>query len=250
MSAAIDVKGLTKGFVSDGGRRVPVLRELDLTVKEGDFVSILGPTGCGKTTLLRLLTGLLDPDSGDISVAGAPPDRGRAGLVFQQNSLFPWKKILRNVTFPLEMRGVSPREAAATGKDLLGLVGLSDVAAAYPWELSGGMQQRAAIARALAGGRDILLMDEPFGALDDSMRLDLQEKLLEIHSARRMTILFVTHNIEEALSLADRIVVLGRGVVLTDEEVDLPRPRDRLSAEFGEALLRLRREFASGVPRA
>jgi len=247
--SAIIVTGLTKSFQSQAGNGVPVLRGLDLTVEEGEFVCILGPTGCGKTTLLRLLSGLLMPDAGEIRLAGEPPGGGQAGLVFQQNSLFPWRKVIRNVTFPLEMKGLPRREARVKAMELLDLVGLADVAESYPWELSGGMQQRAAIARALAGNREILLMDEPFGALDDRRRLVLHQQLLDIREERRMTVLFVTHNIEEALILGDRVIVLGHGRVLAEETVDLPRPRDRLSRAFNDALLELRRVFAaSGSP--
>ncbi len=245
--SAIIVTGLTKSFQSQAGNGVPVLRGLDLTVEEGEFVCILGPTGCGKTTLLRLLSGLLMPDAGEIRLAGEPPGGGQAGLVFQQNSLFPWRKVIRNVTFPLEMKGVPRRKARVKALELLELVGLADVAEAYPWELSGGMQQRAAIARALAGNREILLMDEPFGALDDRRRLVLQQQLLDIREERRMTVLFVTHHIEEALILGDRVIVLGHGRVLAEEAVDLPRPRDRLSRQFNDALLELRRVFAAST---
>lgn len=245
--SAIRVTGLSKSFQSQAGNGVPVLEQLDLTVSDGEFVCILGPTGCGKTTLLRLLSGLLEPDAGTITLAGEPPGGKQAGVVFQQNSLLPWRRVLRNVTFPLEMQGVPKGEARTTAQELLTLVGLEHVAESFPWELSGGMQQRAAIARALAGGRQILLMDEPFGALDDKKRLELQQTLLELRQKREMTVLFVTHNIEEALILGDRVVVMGQGTVLADEAVELPRPRDRLSREFSDALLKLRREFAAAT---
>jgi NitT/TauT family transport system ATP-binding protein len=198
--------------------------------------------------LLRLLTGLEIPDRGTIEQPGRPPGDGRAvGMVFQQNSLLPWKRVLANVAFPLRMRGVPRAEAERTARDLLRLVRLSDVERTFPYELSGGMQQRAAIARALAAGGDLLFLDEPFGALDDQTRIALQEALLAVQAERNLTVLFVTHHIEEALVLADRIVVLGRGGILADETVALDRPRDRFAPEFVDALVRLRRLFADAV---
>jgi ABC-type nitrate/sulfonate/bicarbonate transport system ATPase subunit len=237
----IRIRGLTKTFSTDGNRENRVLRGIDLDVEAGEFVCLLGPTGCGKTTLLRLLVGLETPTAGEVRL------EREAGMVFQQGSLLPWRRVVRNVSFPLEMKGTSRAEAVASAMEYLKLVDLEDAARAYPWELSGGMQQRAAIARALVGGREILLLDEPFGALDDRTRINLQQTLLGLWEERRTTILFVTHNIEEALVLADRIVVLGGGRILTDETVDLPRPRDRFDEDFVAALIRLRRAFARAV---
>ncbi len=240
--AAIEIRGLSKTFVNEAGEEVSVLRGLDLTVAPGEFLCVLGPTGGGKTTLLRLLTGLTPATSGHLRVGGSAPGRGDpVGMVFQQNSLFPWRRVLANVTFPLTIRGIPRREAKARAREMLGLVRLGGAENAWPYELSGGMQQRAAIARALAAGGEILLLDEPFGALDEETRRALQEVLLRIHERRRMTVVFVTHNIEEALLLGNRIVVLGGGRIVAEERVRLPRPRDRLSPEFTEALIRLRR---------
>jgi len=238
---ALEIRCLAKTFVNDAGEPVRVLSGVDLDVADGEFVCILGPTGCGKTTLLRLIVGLLEPTAGEVRLTK------EAGMVFQQGSLLPWRRVLKNVSFPLEMKGVPRAEARASAMKHLELVKLEDAARAYPWELSGGMQQRAAIARALVGGREILLLDEPFGALDDQTRMKLQATLLDIREKRRMTILFVTHNIEEALLLADRILVVGGGGILEDERVALTRPRDRFSDEFGNALMRLRRTFAEAV---
>jgi len=237
----ITIRGLAKTFTTGGNHENRVLRGIDLDVDAGQFVCLLGPTGCGKTTLLRLLTGLTTPTAGTIELAR------EAGMVFQQNSLLPWRNVVRNVAFPLEMKGVGRAEAAKSALEYLELVKLGDAARAYPYELSGGMQQRAAIARALVGGREILLLDEPFGALDDQTRAKLQAVLLDIWRDRRMTIVFVTHNIEEALLLADRILVLGGGGILADEEVTLPRPRDRFADEFVTALMKLRRTFATAA---
>jgi NitT/TauT family transport system ATP-binding protein len=182
-------------------------------------------------------------------VAGRTPVEGRvpAGIVFQQNSLLPWRRVLANVTFPLEMRGVGRSEARRQATDLLRLVHLEDVAGAFPHELSGGMQQRVAIARALAHNASILLLDEPFGALDDRTRRLLQAVLLDIWKSRELTVLFVTHHIEEALILGDRILVLGRGRILEDRPVLLARPRDPLGDAFAAELLELRRVFAAAT---
>jgi NitT/TauT family transport system ATP-binding protein len=239
----IRIRGLSKAFRNGDRAEVRVLEDIDLDVEPGQFVSILGPTGCGKTTLLRLMTGLEEPDAGEIHL------EREAGMVFQQGSLLPWRRVERNVAFPLEMKGASRADALAAAHEALALVKLTGVGKAFPYELSGGMQQRAAIARALVGGREILLLDEPFGALDDQTRRRLQEALLEIRERRHTTILFVTHNIEEALVLGDRILVLGGGRILADEEVTLERPRDRFGDEFVETLMKLRRSFAEAVER-
>ena len=249
--SAIDIRALTKVFVTEDGTRVPVFAGLDLAVTAGEFVSLLGPTGCGKTTLLRVILGFEEITAGPIRVAGRPPRKGKvdAGIVFQQNSLLPWRRVLSNVTFPLEMKGMPRTAARKKAMELLELVQLESAAAAYPYELSGGMQQRAAIARALAADTRILLMDEPFGALDDQTRRTLQEILLDLWKEQRLTILFVTHNIEEALLLGNRVLVLGRGRILEDRAVALPRPRDPLADAFAAHLLDLRRVFAAAVGR-
>ncbi len=243
--AFVEIRGLVKTYSTERGERVRVFTGLDLAVARGELLSILGPTGCGKTTLLRILSGFEEWDQGEVLVEGRAPRPGKVpfALVFQQNTLFPWRRVLSNVALPLEWKGIPKKEARARAGELLELVGLGGVERAFPYELSGGMQQRAALARALAQEAPALLMDEPFGALDDRTRRELQGTLAEIRERRGLTVLFVTHNIEEALLLGTRVVVLGGGRVLHQEKVNLPSPRDPLSPEFGRAYLELRLAF-------
>jgi NitT/TauT family transport system ATP-binding protein len=207
------------------------LSDISLQIAEGEFVSIVGPSGCGKSTLLYMVGGFLAPSRGAVSVAGKPvtgpgPDRGP---VFQEFALFPWKTVLGNVMYGLLQQGVSKPEAEAKARALISLVHLTGYERFYPKELSGGMKQRVAIARTLAYGPAILLMDEPFGALDAHTRTGLQNELLEIWERDRKTVLFVTHSVEEAVFLSDRVVVLTRspGRVKATIDIDLPRPRRR-----------------------
>jgi NitT/TauT family transport system ATP-binding protein len=207
------------------------LSEISLQIAEGEFVSIVGPSGCGKSTLLYMVGGFVAPSRGAVSVAGKPvtgpgPDRGP---VFQEFALFPWKTVLGNVMYGLLQQGVSKPEAEAKARALISLVHLTGYERFYPKELSGGMKQRVAIARTLAYGPAILLMDEPFGALDAHTRTGLQNELLEIWERDRKTVLFVTHSVEEAVFLSDRVVVLTRspGRVKATIDIDLPRPRRR-----------------------
>ncbi len=214
---------------TDGRLPLRALEDIFLTVPAGQFVSVLGPSGCGKSTLLRIIGGLVRPSSGGVEVAGDAPNRAQAtreiGFVFQDPALLPWRTVLGNVTLPLEVTG-RRRELAPL---LLRLTGLSEFADYYPHQLSGGMQQRTALARALAIDPALLLMDEPFGALDEITRTSMRYELLRIWSAaeRRRTVIFVTHSITEALVLSDRVVVLSGqpGRIVADIEVELERPR-------------------------
>ena len=211
------------------GRTVEALRRFTLMTTPGEFVALLGPSGCGKTTLLNAVAGFVQPTAGQLIVDGervARPGADR-GMVFQQHSLFPWKAVLGNVEFGLKMRGVGKSERTSRARDYLNLVGLSGFERAYPGELSGGMQQRVGIARALVNRPHVLLMDEPFGALDAQTRLTMQELLLGVWREVRTTVLFVTHDIDEALFLADRVAVMtGRPGQIRDlVEVKLARPR-------------------------
>lgn len=245
----VRIESLEKEFRGPGVRRIRVLERLELEVPRGEFLCILGPTGCGKTTLLRILAGLEKPTAGLVRVDGQTPRPGKAAasVVFQQNSLLPWKRLLSNVSFPLELMGHSKDSARKKALELLEMVGLAEFSRAFPYELSGGMQQRGAIARALASERNILLMDEPFSSLDDKTRRKLQAMMEEIWKEKRVTVLFVTHNIEEAIILGSRIVVMGKGRIIHDEEIALPRPRDPMSPGFIETFLELRKRFASAL---
>jgi NitT/TauT family transport system ATP-binding protein len=213
MATMIAIDGLSKAFAAaHAGTERPALSDISLQIAEGEFVSIVGPSGCGKSTLLYMVGGFVAPSSGVVSVAGKPvtgpgPDRGP---VFQEFALFPWKTVLGNVMYGLLQQGVSKPEAEAKARALISLVRLTGYERFYPKELSGGMKQRVAIARTLAYGPSILLMDEPFGALDAHTRTGLQNELLEIWERDRKTVLFVTHSVEEAVFLSDRVVVLTR----------------------------------------
>jgi NitT/TauT family transport system ATP-binding protein len=220
---------LSRSFKRSDGSRVVALDDVDLTIPAGQFVSIIGPSGCGKTTLLNLVAGLVDPTSGAIetkdgAVKGPGPDRG---VVFQKDTVFPWMRVIDNVEYGLRSRGVPKGERRAVAEHFLGEVGLSHVARSWPRELSGGMLKRVAVATVFANGADLLLLDEPFGALDYVTKRQLHQVLLQLwgEGERRRTVLFVTHDVDEAMILSDRILVLGEGHVAEDVLLDLPRPR-------------------------
>ena len=227
----ISIERLTKTFETTRSASHLALGELSLDIAEGEFVSVLGPSGCGKSTLLYIVGGFVPPSSGMVRVkgkvvTGPGPDRGP---VFQEFALFPWKTVLGNVMYGLLEQGTPKAEAEARAHALIELVHLKGYENFYPKELSGGMKQRVAIARTLAYGPSILLMDEPFGALDAHTRTGMQHELLEIWERDRKTVLFVTHSVEEAVFLSDRVVVLTRspGRIKTVIAIDLPRPRRR-----------------------
>jgi NitT/TauT family transport system ATP-binding protein len=224
----IAVRGLTKIFSRDGNS-VEAIKGFDLTVQEGEFVSIVGPSGCGKSTFLHMLGGFERGDGGDMLIRGRPvagpgPDRG---MVFQESALYPWLTVVQNITWPLEIQKVAKPERRAIAERLLAQVGLGRFRDHYPAELSGGMKQRVAIARILAFDPEILLMDEPFGALDAQNRELMQEDLQVLWNATRKTVIFVTHDIDEAVYLADRVIVFTArpGRVKAELRIDLPRPR-------------------------
>lgn len=214
------------------GTEVAAVREVSLQVAEGDFVAVVGPSGCGKSTILNMIAGFVPITGGRIlvdgrEVKGPGPDRG---VVFQSFALFPWKTVSENVTFGPKMRGVSRPERDRIAEEYLALAGLSHAADRFPAELSGGMQQRVGVVRALANEPDVLLMDEPFASVDAQTRMTLQEELTRIWEERRPTVVFITHDVAEAVFLANRVVVLSKGQVLSEVEISLERPRswDRL----------------------
>ena len=234
----IELRGITYEYTT-GERSVVALRDVSFGLGESEFLCVVGRSGCGKTTLLNIVAGFLTPTKGEIRIGGrAVTGRGLdRGIVFQDFAqLFPWRTAQRNVEFGLEMKGVSRAARAEAAQRFLTLVNLEGFAGAYPHELSGGMQQRVAIARALAYNPSVLLMDEPFAALDALTRDEMQGMLVNVWRETRKTVIYVTHNVAEAVYLADRIVVLTPhpGTLRAEIRVALPRPRDTLSVEFLE----------------
>ena len=250
MKTCIRIERLSKVF-RDDRRVVNALDGFQLDVMDGEFICLLGPSGCGKTTVLRVIAGLEPKTGGTVAVRGRPvtssgPERG---MVFQEFALFPWRTVRKNIEFGLEIKGLAKEERDKMSKSLIELVGLKGFEDAHPKELSGGMKQRVGIARALANDPAVLLMDEPFGSLDAQTRNLMQRELLRIWQATKKTILFVTHSVDEAVFLADKIVVMTARPSKVREtiEVGLPRPRDRTSREFmlvrGKVLAELDEEF-------
>lgn len=232
----LTIEHVTRQFVSNAGELVTALDNIDLVIDDQEFICLLGPSGCGKTTLLRIIAGLDTATSGsaihdDHEILAPDP---KMAMIFQEYSLYPWRNVLENVAFGLELRGVERAGRIKEAERYLDLVGLRDFSRSYPYELSGGMRQRVAVARALAVDPSVLLMDEPFGALDAQTRNMMQKELLDIWNKTKKTIIFVTHSVDEAVYLADRIVVFTPrpGRIREIIPISLPRPRDRTSAEF------------------
>ncbi|ACA14967.1 ABC transporter related [Methylobacterium sp. 4-46] len=233
----LDIRGVSKSFTTQG-RRVDALRGANLTVRRGEFICLLGASGCGKSTLLRIVAGFEAASEGEALMWGKPiagPDPSR-GMVFQDYGLFPWLTVRENIGFGPKSRGRPAAEVRETAARYIEVVGLQRFADAYPHQLSGGMKQRVAIARVLANDAEIVLMDEPFGALDAMTRERLQDELLDLWSRTGLTVLFVTHAIEEAVFLADRVVMMspGPGRIETVHEIALPRRRDVSSPAFND----------------
>src|ERR687897_560577 len=248
----VDHLGKTYG---DGDDAVEAIGDLEFEVRENEFVCIVGPSGCGKTTLLKCMSGLLAPTRGEVRLhdqrIDGPPDR--MALVFQEygRSLFPWLSVRQNVAFPLRRKQLGKSEARALVEDALASVGLTQSLDRYPWELSGGMQQRVAIARALAYQPEILLMDEPFASVDAQTRADLEDLVLELRARYGVTIVFVTHDIDESVYLGDRIVVLTPAPTTVHEicDVDLPAPRDQVETKELPEFARLRAHVYRAIKR-
>jgi NitT/TauT family transport system ATP-binding protein len=245
----LEIENLSKSYRQMGGAATLAIGNISCQVEPREFVSFVGPSGCGKTTLLMSIAGLIPPTSGKIMVKGrevsGPP--ANLVLVFQEfnRSLFAWRSVLGNVRFGLEAKGDASDNAEDKAKSLIDLVGLKGFEKHYPWELSGGMQQRVAIARALAYEPEVLLMDEPFGSLDALTRLELEDKLLELWEKLETTILFITHDIEEAIYLSDRILVLTRrpSRVAQELRIEFPRPRNQIATRAQGRFMELRNEI-------
>lgn len=239
MTVSLQVNGVSKEFVDRRSKStVRALDEINLEVQKGEVICILGPSGCGKSTLLNIVAGFLPPSGGEVRVDGRPvvepgPDRG---FVFQEFALFPWRTVLQNIEFGPVLKGMEKADRHARARELIQRIHLTGFEDKFPFELSGGMKQRVGIARALANDPEVLLMDEPFGALDAQTRRVMQEELLKLLGETQKTVLFVTHAIDEAIVLADRVMIMTArpGQVKALLGVDLPRPRERTSPEFNE----------------
>ncbi|NLD55731.1 MAG: ABC transporter ATP-binding protein [Burkholderiaceae bacterium] len=232
-SAAVSLEGVTCTFVSRDapGQRYTAVRDVSLTVAPGEFVAVVGPTGCGKSTLLNVAAGLLEPSAGTVRIFGQPLTglNRRAGYMFQSDALMPWRSALANVTAGLEFAGLPPEECRRQAEAWLERVGLSGFGDRYPHQLSGGMRKRVALAQTLIMDPDIILMDEPFSALDVQTRQLMENEVLDLWAAKRKAVLFITHDLDEAIAMSDRVVVLSAGPAshpIGDFPVTLPRPRD------------------------
>lgn len=243
LDLAIRVEGVSHAFPSADGKPVLALDDVSFDVPKGQFLALVGASGCGKTTILNMAAGLIQPVAGTVTVDGeriTRPSR-RTGYMFARDGLLPWRSARDNIEVGLELRGVPRQERERHGTRLLDMIGLSGFGRAYPWQLSQGMRQRVAIARTLAIDPDTLLMDEPFAALDAQTKLMLQAEFLRLWERDRKTVLFVTHDLAEAVALSDRVIVLTRrpGRIQADITIDLPRPRDPERIRFDQKYLRL-----------
>lgn len=236
LNKIIETRNLHKTFITETGQEVHALRDINIDIEEHDFICIIGPSGSGKSTLLRLMEGLIFPTKGSIHVLGKPVTGPlpQAGMVFQEYSLMPWRNIIDNVAFGLEIRKVPKKERYETCKKILERFGLIDFLYSFPYELSGGMKQRAAIARAVATSPSLLFMDEPFGALDAYTRFQMQEDLIQFWLEEKRTVVFVTHSVEEAIFLGTRVVLMSPrpGQIAKEYNIDLPYPRNRFNTSF------------------
>lgn len=231
MTVAVEARGVGKVF-GQGDEAVNAVQDVDVRIESGDFVSLIGPSGCGKSTLLRLIADLVSPTTGHLEINGKTPGQARLdrdyGIVFQSATLLDWRTVRKNVELPLEIMDVDSAERSSRADEMLGLVQLGSFGDHYPWQLSGGMQQRVAIARALAFNPSLLLMDEPFGALDEMTREAMQQEVLRIWTETETTVVFVTHSIPEAVFLSTRVLVMSPrpGRISQEIAIDLPETRD------------------------
>lgn len=227
----VSIKSVNRRFKTPTGQIVTALQDVNLEIYPGEFISIIGPSGCGKSTLLRIVADLLAPSDGQVKVNGKTPHEARLardyGMVFQQAVLYDWRTVIKNIELPLEIMKYTPEKRKERARDMLKLVELADFADHYPWQLSGGMQQRVAIARALTFEPSILLMDEPFGALDEMTRERMNIELLSIWAKTKKTVIFITHSIQEAVYLSSRVIVMSArpGRLVKDVPINLPHPR-------------------------
>lgn len=261
MANILEIKNVSKTYDSEGDNPVKALEGVDLSVAEGGFVSVIGPSGCGKSTLFNIIGGLISDYEGEVMIDGSPVDGAHkdVGVVFQEESTFPWRTTLDNVAFPLEVEGLDKSTREETARKFIKLVGLEGFENHYPAQLSGGMKQRTAVARTLAYEPRIMLLDEPFGALDEQTRMLLGDKMLDIWAALNQTMLLITHNITEAVQLSDRVVVMSfrPGMIKEIIPIDLPRPRSSeviSTPEFGTYVGKLwtllREEASRGMVQA
>lgn len=237
MKDIIKTNNLSKTFITEKGQKIDALKDINLSVDEHEFICLLGPSGSGKSTLLRLLAGLEKPTEGEVLVLNKHINAPiiETGMVFQEYSLLPWLNVVDNISFGLELRNIPRRKRYDLSNDIIERFGLGKFKESFPYELSGGMQQRAAIARAIVNSPRILYMDEPFGALDAYTRYKMQEELVEFWLEEKRTIIFVTHSVEEAILLGSRVMVLSfrPGRIIEDFKIDLPYPRNRWDESFG-----------------
>ena len=251
-ATALAFVNVSKSFPGTGGKWLEVLRDVSFELPAGRIVAIVGPSGAGKSTLLNLAAGLIRPDQGEVRVLGADSrgavDWGRVGYMFQDDRLLPWRNGLANVTLALEVGAMPARERRRRAQGVLDLVGLGEFADAFPHQLSGGMRSRVALARSLVGEPDLLLMDEPFSRLDAQTRASMHRELLRIHALRRLSILFVTHDVEEAVVLADRIVLLTARPGRLRETLEIPIAQPRIGAGEAAALIGRLRSMLEQTP--
>jgi sulfonate transport system ATP-binding protein len=247
MAAAIELRGATKRFLTPSGAVYTALRDLNMTVQPGEFCAVVGPTGCGKSTTLALISGLEPASDGEVDVFGKPVNgiADGIGYVFQTDAVFPWKTVLENVAAGPRYHGASARDSRERARDWIKRVGLAGFEDRYPYQLSGGMRKRVALAQSLINGPRILLMDEPFSALDVQTRSLMENELLSLWSASSASVVFVTHDLEEAISLSDRVFVItaGPGTVKNNYAVDLPRPRNVAEIRFQPRFIEIYEEI-------